>query len=213
MSMAEQRPSRCSPANGATEGETLGYELTYELTVPAAMSQLHLATVRVARRGGATEADHAFRAELFVRIGAVTAAGGHVEAAMKRLLLLLSGKETRFSLVDDSWSELHRKLKERSTGDGPKRMEIARVLEWGEANRVKERRDNVVHAYWWLYDGCGVRASRFYRKEDGAVLIGTWQELDTSAQLLFQYADLLDQLLDEDWSRALLPPKRQDSSG
>jgi hypothetical protein len=81
-------------------------------------------------------------------------------------------------------------------------------LDWADRNRAKWRRDNVIHAYWWNYDlGGAVLRSRFRRRQDGEQIIGTWAKLEEDAQLLFQYANRLDELLGEDWGRVLLPAR------
>jgi hypothetical protein len=55
------------------------------------------------------------------------------------------------------------------------------------------------------FDGCGVLRSRFYRRRGGALMRSSLEELREDAELLFEYAHQLDDLLGEDWPRALLP--------
>lgn len=102
-------------------------------------------------------------------------AGGHVETAMKRLRLLLREESGEFSLVDMTWTDLHRALAAECDGPNldPRRTRLTRVLAWGEDKQIKRRRDNVVHAYWWSFDGCGVVRSRFHRRQDGHMMIGS----------------------------------------
>ena len=171
---------------------------------PAWMSTLDLSTLRVRRDGGDADADIAFRAELFRRIGAVTVAGGAVETAMKRLLLVFAEKED-FSIVDKNWTDLHKALVKQCTEADDRRVALAKLVAWGDANRVKDRRDNVVHAYWWAFDGCGVRRARYFRKGPKAIISATLADLDEDTALLFSYADKLDQLLGDDWPVATLP--------
>jgi len=184
-----------------------GSQLDFDLTLPGALSTFDLSTVRLGRHGGATNTDRLFQARLNARIGAVTVAGGHVETAMKRLLLLLREESGGFSLVDMTWTDLHRALAAECDGPDldPRRIRLARVLAWGEDKQVKRRRDNVVHAYWWSFDGCGVVRSRFHRRQDGQMMVGSMEDLEEDAGLLFEYADRLDDLLGEDWPRAMLP--------
>lgn len=161
--------------------------LTYDLSIPSSLSTVDLSSVRVGRHGGPTTEDEEFRQELFRRVGAVTVAGGHVETAMKRLLLILTATEGRFSLVDKTWTQLHQALVAESiNGEDGRRLALRSVLEWGDANRVKSRRDNVVHAYWWIYAGCGARRSRFYRKKDGSTILAELSDLEDDAALLFE---------------------------
>jgi hypothetical protein len=124
---------------------------------------------------------------------------------MKRLLILLTKQDGRFSLVDKTWSDLHRMLEREAGGTGERCEELRSVLAWSVENRLKERRDNTVHAEWWDFDGVGVTRSRFFRREDGAQLLTTLEELDEDAELLSQFARRLDNLIGEDWPRAMLP--------
>ena len=180
--------------------------LTYDVSMPSSMSTFDLSTVRVGRHGGPSPEDEEFRQELFERVGAITVAGGHVETAMKRLLLLLTETKGSFSLVDKTWTDLHNALVAQSAeGWDDRRSGLREVLEWGEANRVKTRRDNAIHAYWWIHAGCGARRSRFYRKQDGSTILAELTDLEEDATLLFEYAWRLDELLGPDWPIAMLP--------
>ncbi len=81
-------------------------ELSYDLVLPGALSETDLSTVRIGRHGGPNAQDLQFRSELHRRIGAVTVAAGHVEMAMKRLLLVLTSPPKArfgFSTVDETW--------------------------------------------------------------------------------------------------------------
>jgi hypothetical protein len=184
-----------------------GYRLAFDLTLPSAVSEFHLSTVRLGRHGGVADDDLIFRARLYERIGAVAVAGGHAETAMKRLLLLLKGDGGHFSLVDKTWTDLHKALAAECEGPNadPRREQLRHVLTWGEENRIKSRRDNVIHAYWWNFDGCGAVRSRFYRRKDGAQMVGSLEDLEHDADLVFEYASRLDDLLGEEWPRAMLP--------
>ncbi len=187
------------------EADLDGHHVSFELTLPSALPEVNLATVRLGRVGGDTNADQMFRARLYAAIGQVTVAGGHADTAMKRLLALLTG-DGHFSLVDETWSTLLKLLADHcptATND-PRLKRLQHVLDWGETNRVKSRRDNVVHAYWWIYEGCGVVRSRFFRDQDGALMIGSMEELEQDAEMLIEFAGRLDELLAEDWPRAML---------
>lgn len=184
-----------------------GYCLAFDLTLPNDVSEFHLSTVRLGRHGGVTDSDRIFRTHLYEQIGAGAVAGGHVETAMKRLLLLLKGDGGHFSLVDKTWTDLHKALAAECAGPDadPCCERLRHALTWGEENRIKSRRDNVIHAYWWNFDGCGAVRSRFYRREDGTQMIGSLEDLERDAELIFEYASRLDDLLGEEWPRTMLP--------
>jgi hypothetical protein len=78
-------------------------------------------------------------------------------------------------------------------------MELAALLDWGDENKIKIRRDNAIHAYWWVYDGVGARRSRFARRTDGSIIDATLDDVAEDARLIFEYAQRLDGLLGYDW--------------
>jgi hypothetical protein len=203
-SEGELEPARALRISENLDG---GGGISYVVSVGAS-EQLHLPAVRVARPDGlVTAADTTFRADLYRLIGAVVVAGGHVEAAMKRLLLVLRGDGgAGFSEVDETWTTLTKELSEYARLDGERTGRLATLLDWGTKNRVKERRDNVVHAYWWHFDGIGARRSRFFRKDDGAIMVGSLADLAEDADALFSYAQQLDDLVGPQWPIALLDP-------
>jgi hypothetical protein len=184
-----------------------GYRMTFDLTFPSATSSVNLSTVRLGRHEGETNADRLYQQRLYTRLGAITAASGHVETAMKRLLLLLRRQVEFAEVADKTWSQLHRCLESERTEADARRKRLRHVLEWGEKNRVQQRRDNVIHSYWWIFDGYGVMRSRFYRDHDqnGVNMVSSFEELDEDAEVIFEYAKRLDDLLGEDWPRAMLP--------
>jgi len=168
---------------------------SFDLTTPGAREKFDLSTVRVGRHGGVSEADEGFRRKLYGLIGAITVAGGHVEASMKRLLLLLKGEQGGFSLVDKTWSDLFKMLLSESRRQGgERRAELKAILEWAEEKKLKDRRDNTIHASWWDFAGENVIRSRFYRRKDGAQIVGTFAELEEDAALLSEFDRRLDEL-------------------
>jgi hypothetical protein len=181
-------------------------ELTYDLVLPGTFSEVDLATVRIGRHGGPNASDLQFRAELHQRIGAVAVAAGHVEMAMKRLLLVMTApSKASFSTVDETWSSLHKKLMHQCDGKGRRRQELVGLLKWGEEQGIKGRRDNVIHADWWEYAGCGARGARFARGSNGTTILASLADLEEDARLLSEYAYRLDSLLGKDWMMARLP--------
>ncbi|MEU6245108.1 hypothetical protein [Streptomyces sp. NPDC047024] len=176
-----------------------------DVSLPKARAEVNIATLRIGRHGGPNEGDLAFRERLYRLVGAIVVAGGHVETAMKRLVQLLKDDQGGFSLVDTTWSDLHKMLVAQSRRSIPQATALAEVLEWGDTHKLKDRRDNAVHAYWWDWDGVGVIRSRFYRGTDGANLVCTFEDLEEDARLLFEYAQKLDLLLGADWPQARLP--------
>jgi hypothetical protein len=134
--------------------------ISYDMSLPSRASTVNLATVRVGRHGGDALEDLTFREELYQSVGSITVAGGHVEAAMKRLLLLLAEAETTFSLVDYQWYELETKLRAQCDDSDERRRRLLRILDWANRHKRRERRHTVVHGAWWcLCRGWGPRES------------------------------------------------------
>lgn len=90
-------------------------------------------------------------------------------------------------------------------GSDGRREKLAELLKWSEDQGLKRRRDNVIHADWWEYAGCGARRSRFARGSNGTTILASLADLDEDARLLGEYADGLDRLLGKDWMMARLP--------
>jgi len=62
-------------------------DFTMQFTTPKGRQDagIDIATFRIERLGGLTEADHAYRSDPYRLVGAIAVADGHVEATMKRL--------------------------------------------------------------------------------------------------------------------------------
>lgn len=166
-----------------------------------------IASFRFDRLGGPTAADIEFRKELYYHIGAIAVAGGHVEAAMKRVILAVEDDGSMFEDVDLMWSALEKRLRVIAQGSDKISEELASVLDWGERRKVKKARDDSVHAYWWHWSGVGVTRSRFARKKSGQVMYGAREDmsfLSKQASLLFRYAERLDDLVEDRWAQARL---------
>lgn len=164
-----------------------------------------LATLRFTRDGGPHQADRAHQRALFTIVGALVVSAGHIEAEMKRIVLVHRGDpDSGFADVDDTWTSLERELRAIADGDGPLADPLGEALSWGEANRIKEIRDTAVHSSWCLYDLGHMHASRFKRKSDGQTRLASYQEVAEFVTTLREYANRLQRIVK--WPVALLPP-------
>ena len=59
-----------------TEAVLGTHRISLEMTLPSAIAEVNLATVRLGRLGGATDGDRMFRTRLYAAIGEITVAGG-----------------------------------------------------------------------------------------------------------------------------------------
>lgn len=166
----------------------------------------------VQRIGGASSRDWAFRRRLYFLIGLVTVAGGKIEAAMKRAILVgRRDRRAEMALVDENWTTLERKLRmvakaQTSEPTIPGWGEaVIRVLDWGVKERAKERRDDVVHAYWWDWADTNVTRSRFARSGQTFTIGGSLDALRHDGEVLLSYAGLLEELSGPFWLNLYLP--------
>lgn len=190
-----------------------GFEpFDFELSVPSQAEQLDLSNLVYGRIGGPTTADVELRKELYYVIGTITVASGHIEAAMKRLILVLQGKRKRqFSLVDKTWTDLHKiltsacKKSDADPGLAKMRQALTLHLQWAERCRIKEHRDNFIHGSICDFAMPAVLLSRFYRKQDGQQILFKLEQIQEIAQNLEEYARRLESLLQGVWHEAMLP--------
>lgn len=166
-----------------------------------------IASFRYERLGGADGEDLAFRDNLYRRIGAITVAGGHAEAAMKRVILSAEEKGETFEDVDLNWTELVKRLKRLVAAGHPLEQPLSSILEWSQRHQLKKRRDDAVHSYWWHWAGVGMSRSRFTRDGQSYIVSGTLDDLsqlDRDATLIFEYARRMDDLVVTEWPQARL---------
>lgn len=187
----------------------------FELSVSDA-DEMDLSNVIYGRLGGVTTADIELRKDLYFFIGSITVASGHIEAAMKRLILTLQGNRKRkFSLVDKTWTDLHKILtNECKKTDGSiqlvkVRKELAAHLQWAERRGVKKNRDDFIHGSICDYAMPVILLSRFYRKVDGQEIIFKMHQIEEVANDLQAYARRLESLLHGIWHEAMLPESPQ----
>lgn len=177
------------------------FRLSFAINVPR--QGIDMSTMRVGRIGGPTYDDLEFRNALFLIIGSITVAGAHVEAAMKRLLLVLSTEVTTFGLVDFQWADLEKKLAAECGGRDRRRLRLSRILDWATELDIRERRNTAVHGSWWLHKQERTVASRWPRKKNDAILIGSLGDLRALENDCWTLVAKLDRLLGEDWPRAV----------
>lgn len=190
--------------------ETINHTAKYRLRVPPQFpwtrDAFDLSTVQVRREGGPTPADLEFREELFAVVGSITVAGGQIEAALKRLLLILRGNAIGFGSVDLQWAQLEKKVRAASQGD--RRAEaIGEMLDWSERKKIRSRRHTVVHGAWWLYDGERARVGRWPQGKNSFdhTLLTTLADLNSLAERCWEYVSRIETLIGDDWPTATLP--------
>ncbi|WP_460798968.1 hypothetical protein [Nocardioides pacificus] len=164
-----------------------------------------LSTFRVKRSGGATPGDHQYRQNVFVLVGAITVAAGHIEAEMKRIIVVAEESESAgFADVPSTWSGLVDRLTAIADGDGMLAEPLRAVLDWGAEQKVAEIRHAAVHSAWWVFDAGHVHRSRFKNKSNGSTQMGTWEQVAQQSETLFEYLDRLQTIVP--WPMATLPP-------
>lgn len=166
----------------------------------------------VQRIGGASSRDWDFRRRLYFFIGLITVAGGKIEAAMKRAILVgRRDRRAEMALVDENWTTLERELRkvakaQTSAPTIPGWGEaVIKVLDWGVKERAKERRDDVIHAYWWDWADTNVTRGRFARRGRTFTIAGSLDALRHDGEVLLTFAGLLEELSGPYWLNLYLP--------
>lgn len=174
------------------------------LTLPPASWQLGEA--RVTRIGGRSQDDAVFQTWLYAHIGAAAVNGGRIEAAMKRLILSLSGAlEPAFADAEAQWSTLEKKLRTAAEEHGENAADIIEALNWGQENRIREIRNDIIHAYWWDYANVGITRGRVHRDGTSELILITPAQLLDDCRKLEMFADALDSAMDDRWLNIYLP--------
>lgn len=124
---------------------------------------------------------------------------------MKRLLLVLSTDETTFGLVDYQWGDLESKLAAQCDDRDKRRVRLSRILDWAQKLDLRERRNTAVHGSWWLYKQDRTVASRWPRKKNDTILIGSLNDLRALESDCWKLVENLDRLLGEEWPGAVFP--------
>ena len=166
----------------------------------------NFSSAHIERIGGPSEADKAFRRQLYQIIGSAVVASGHIEAAMQRLVILTTTETNAdCSVANWDWTRLHDVLRKQSNENGPPNNTVTAALDWAENNSIKKIRDNFVHASWWDYAGIGVVRTRIERKSSGSTIFGTLEQLGAQADLLHDYSAMLDNIIGDHWVNLYLP--------
>ena len=91
---------------------------------------------------------------LFHAIGSVTVASSHVEMAMRKVLVSLRGGQNHDLSGDDipaEWSRLHEALDTVCKTDVTDlKTKLKTLLDEAESAKLRERRNDLIHGYWWL---------------------------------------------------------------
>lgn len=185
---------------------------------PPGSDDMNIASMRPVRlkRKPNRQADALHQVQLFHAVGSVTVAGGHVEMAMKRVLVTLrGGKNSDLAAADvpAEWSVLEDKLKKAAKPqETDLQSEVFELLSRPEVADLRNGRNDVVHGCWWLIPmgTAGFVSSRYYRPrgnqpQDPAQIHTTLQTLQHLADDLFELAHGLDALVAPYWPLAIVP--------
>jgi hypothetical protein len=156
-------------------------------------------------------ADIRHQVSLFHAVGAVTVAGGHVEMAMRRVYVSLTGgKNEDLDSAPTLWADLDKKLaklcqQEPEAGIRPKLREL---LAAAEAEKLRDKRNTIIHGYWWLIpmDAEHVWSARYHTgSEPPANGYAKPGDLLRLAERLFELAASFEALVTLDWPLAIVP--------
>lgn len=168
--------------------------------------EFDMSTFRMMRHGGPHASDVTHHQTLFAAVGAVTVVSGHIEAEMKRILLVAAdGSKTSFADVDLTWTDLEKGLEAVAADPDLKfATRLHDVLEWGKSKKIKKRRHDVVHSAWTLYNIGHYEANRFARKTSGSMIVYSHEDIADLVTSMFEYLRWLQNIVR--WPTAVLPP-------
>ncbi|EHB55133.1 hypothetical protein MycrhDRAFT_2327 [Mycolicibacterium rhodesiae JS60] len=165
---------------------------------------LDLASLRPVRVAGHEHAvaDRRHRRRLFQAVGAVTVAGGHVEMALRKVLVSLTGGQNEDLAGKDvslDWSKLHAKIEKHCKRDPSELAQrVDQLLKAARASTLRDTRNNIVHSYWWVMalDSDEVWSGRYYnRGQEPVCIVDTAENLYQTADKLFEFAAELEALV------------------
>lgn len=170
------------------------------------MERYDVSTLRMVRHGGVHTADVALQQSLFTAIGAITVIAGHIEAEMKRIILVAEeGRKSGFAELGATWSGLEDQLWRHASSGSELAAKLRPALDWGRSRQVKEIRDQAVHSAWRLHSIGHIEACRFKHKSDGETLIDRdGSRLAANVETMFTYLHKLEDVVS--WPTAVLPP-------
>ncbi|MFL0243158.1 hypothetical protein, partial [Mycobacterium sp. SMC-17] len=190
----------------------------YTFIQPPGGDDMNIASVRPVRLRDKPnrQADALHQVTLFHAIGAVTVAGGHVEMAMKRVLVTLRGGKNSDLAGEDvpaDWKLLEDQLtKAAKPRETLLQKAVFELITEAGVRELREGRNDVVHGYWWLIPmgSDGLVSSRYYRpkkndQQDPAQTHPTLHMLQQLAGDLFELAHKLDALVTPHWPLAIVP--------
>jgi hypothetical protein len=193
---------------------------------PPGSDDMNLASMRPVRIMGKPnrQADALHQVRLFHAVGSVAVAGGHVEMAMKRVLVTLRGgqnSDLARAEVPAEWSILEDKLKRASKPHQTTLQKaVFELLAGAEVSSLRDGRNDVVHGYWWLIPmgTDGLVSSRYYRpkkhqQQAPAQIHPTLEMLEQLAGGLFDLAHALEALVTPHWPLAVVPGLKRFDNG
>lgn len=142
------------------------------------------------------------RVQLYLRVGAVTVAGGRAESALQRLAHVVSGGSrwnNANSTVPVDWGRLNKHLR-KTVATEPEddvMRRIGAVLDWATSKNLWVSRNNIIHAAWHEPPSGPLSGLRLYRNGETATIIATYEDLDQLASDLSELTQRLHALLDE----------------
>ena len=189
--------------------------LKYTLLRPPGENDMNLSELRPMQIAGqpVPESQIEYQAKLFYAVGAIAVAGAHVELAMRKVYLSLSGGNRNLASVEVSkmWQVLENKLRQLCDDSTDVRKELKKILDWSNKKNLSTFRNHAVHGYWWLFDIDGMfHQSRYHvatnrePKQPSGISINP-DDCRKVASNLFMFANRLEALVSSDWPVAIMP--------
>ncbi|WP_373179079.1 hypothetical protein [Mycobacterium marinum] len=218
-------PTKSTLARFSLEADNVPRE-EYVLLIPpgANRTKIGMSEIRPFRNQWKPE-DIAHQIELYDAVGRIAVFGGHVEMAMKKVLITLRGGE--HDLLDPSlpgdWDGLEKELRKLCDSSDETRTKLLDILDDAEQKHLRDKRNDAIHGYWWL-----VRIhnrlinARYYRPKRGQTppsnsIYNTIDDVRAVGADLYSMADKLNKLVTSYWPLAffddIMPINKSDATG
>lgn len=209
-------PGKATLIHAQHGGDATGGATFSIVRPPGDDPHLHLASLRPVWMEGRnhTWADRKHQRRLFHAVGAVAVAGGHVEMALRKVLVTMTGgQNTKLASKDipTEWKALEDKIRKLCKNNSSELSQ--NVLDhFAVADKMGFRtiRNDIVHGCWWLVPVGPdelLWSGRYYAggKQPPGSVHGSPEQLYSVADKLFHFAAELESFVTPYWPMAIVP--------
>lgn len=200
-------PTKSIFAKFELAGENLPHEEYFILIPPGeSRTRIGMSEIRPFRNEWTLE-DIAHQQQLFDAIGKIAVFGGHVEMAMKKVLITLRGgnRDLLDPTLPSDWDGLEKELRKLCDGSDDVRTKLSAILNDSDEKQLRDKRNDAIHGYWWLIPAHGrLINARYYRPKKGNTqmpvsIYNKIQDVRDVGDSLYLMSDGLQKLVTPHW--------------